>query len=351
MKKVDYNEINLVAKKMMNLAHKEIEEQCPIGIVNMENWEWPQGVGLYSLYKVYQDTKDQEIFTYLIEWFDRRIKEGLPEKNVNTMAPMLTLAYLLEETNNEQYLNLCKEWAAWIMTEMPRTEDGGLQHIVSGFENEGQLWDDTLYMTVLFLAKIGKMLNQYDYMEEAEHQFLVHIKYLYDKKTGLWFHGWSFIEKSNFANALWGRGNCWFTAGVVDYIEMMDLSGGTQQFLLDTLEAQVKKLMELQTKEGMWHTLLDDTTSYVETSATAGFAYGILKAIRKGYLSTKYLEVGLRACNAVRKRILSDGIVDEVSYGTGMGHTLQAYKDIEKCPMAYGQALTVLMLCEQKRID
>lgn len=49
-------------------------------------------------------------------------------------------------------------------------------------------------MTVLPLAKIGKLLNRLDYLEEAKHQFLIHIKYLQDKKSGLWYHGWTFEE-------------------------------------------------------------------------------------------------------------------------------------------------------------
>ncbi len=62
------------------------------------------------------------------------------------------------------------------------------------------------------LAKIGKVLGKESYVEEAKYQFLLHIKYLYDAKTGLWFHGWTFEEgRHNFADAHWARGNCWIT--------------------------------------------------------------------------------------------------------------------------------------------
>lgn len=61
---------------------------------------------------------------------------------------------------------------------------------------------------VLPLAKIGKVLNRPHYVEEAKRQFLIHIKYLFDTKTGLFFHGWTFEDGGhNFAKALWGRGN------------------------------------------------------------------------------------------------------------------------------------------------
>ena len=334
------------AQRLTGIRKGNIQETAPIGIVDFENWEWPQGVGLYGFFKHYQDTGSQETLDNIVSWYERKFAQGLPAKNVNTMAPMLTLAYLAELTGNPTYHALCKEWAEWVMREMPRTEDRGLQHIVTGGENRQQLWDDTLYMTVLFVAKYGMVTHNQQYIDEAIYQFLVHIKYLYDKQTGLWFHGWTFLERNNFAGALWARGNCWITAGMVDFIEMVHLPQGVKDYLIATLTAQVDALARLQAPDGMWHTLLDDPSSYVETSATAGFGYGILKGIRKGYLDVKYAPVGLKALEAVLQHIAADGTVEQVSYGTGMGHDLEHYRKIPICPMAYGQALTALLLNE-----
>lgn len=59
-------------------------------------------------------------------------------------------------------------------------------------------------MTVLPLAKIGLVLHKPEYVEEAKRQFLIHIHYLSDRRTGLWFHGWTFEDGGhNFAGALW----------------------------------------------------------------------------------------------------------------------------------------------------
>ena len=53
------------------------------------------------------------------------------------------------------------------MDSFPRTKEGGFQHITSDTLNEQELWDDTLFMTVLFLANMGRILNKKDYEEEA----------------------------------------------------------------------------------------------------------------------------------------------------------------------------------------
>ena len=69
------------------------------------------------------------------------------------MAPLLTMAYLYEDTKDSRYLPYLEQWAEWVMNDMPRTNEEGLQHATYGPENKNQLWDDTLMMTVLPFGK------------------------------------------------------------------------------------------------------------------------------------------------------------------------------------------------------
>lgn len=311
-------------------------------------WNWPQGVGLYGIFKLWKLTNNERALKVVTDWFDYQLKEGVPPKNVNTMAPFLTLAYLYEENKDQTYIPYLVKWADWVMYEMPRTKEQGLQHMTYGPENKNQLWDDTLMMTVLPLAKIGKLLNRPEYIEEAKKQFLIHTKYLADKKTGLWFHGWTFEEDHNYAEALWGRGNCWITIAIPEIIELLELPKGDflREYLIDTLNRQVETLGEYQSESGLWHTLIDDPSSYLESSATAGFAYGILKSVHNRYLSQEYKQVAYKAIEGLIKEIDKNGAVQKVSVGTGMGDTLEFYKEIKTTTMPYGQSLTILCLTE-----
>ena len=277
------------------------------------------------------------------------------------MAVFLTLAYLYEKTGEQTYLPWLDSWAEWAMYGLPRTPFDGMQHMTYLTDNHNELWDDTLMMTVLPLAKIGKLLNRPHYIEEAKRQFLVHIKYLFDAKSGLFFHGWKFDESApggfghNFADARWARGNSWLTIVIPDFIELLDLppNDALRIHLIDTLEAQCQALQRRQGKDGMWNTLLDmpeSEGSYPEASATAGFAYGMLKAIRKRYISKEYESVALKAVNDVTERISADGELRDVSFGTGMGHDLQHYKDIKLTSMPYGQSMAIMMLGELLRV-
>ncbi len=320
-------------------------------VIDTKGWhgfEWTQGVGLYGMYKHWELTGDPKAWDIMINWFEDRFREGMPSRNINTVAPFLTLAYLYERTGNRMYLPYLDVWGEWVYNDLPRTEEGGFQHIVYNSVNDQQLWDDTLMMSVLPLAKIGLLLNRPHYVEEAKRQFLIHIKYLTDRKTGLWFHGWTFDGRHNFANALWGRGNSWVTIVIPEFIELLNLPKDDvlRTFLIDTLEAQVKTLAKVQAPSGLWRTILDDETSYEEAAASAGFAYGILKAVRKGYISREYEAIGVRGAKAVRDHISAEGELTQVSFGTPVFNSIQEYKDIPLTSMPFGQAMALLAMGE-----
>ncbi|MDR5860383.1 glycoside hydrolase family 105 protein [Halomonas eurihalina] len=314
-------------------------------------WEWTHGIGLYGIYKYYEQTDDNEALAIIDSWFHDRFAERLATKNVNTVCPFLTLAYRYEETGRKEWLPYLQAWADWVMHDMPRTDKGGLQHVVYNSENHQQLWDDTLMMSVLPLAKIGQLLNRPDYVEEAKYQFLVHVQYLMDRETGAWFHGWTFEGNHNFARALWARGNSWLTIVIPEFLELLDLppNDPIRRFLIQVLESQVEALAKWQSESGLWHTLLDDPSSYLEASATAGFAYGMLKAVRMRYLDASYYDIAEKAIKSIIHHITPDGELEKVSFGTAMGDDLDYYRTIPLTSMPYGQAMAILCLSEYLR--
>ncbi len=312
-----------------------------------QHWEWTQGVGLYGLWKLFANTGDQKYLDVLVKYYDNQLALGFPALNVNTVAPFLTMSYVGEYLHNERYLAPCRESARWIMEHFPRTKFGGFQHMTSDSLNDQELWDDTLFMTVLFLANMGRIEKNPAYIQEAEYQFLLHTKYLADTKTGLWYHGWCFNGNHNFAKAFWGRGNCWITIGIPEFLQNVEVEPAVKRLLVQTLQAQVDSLARYQNQSGMWHTLIDDSSSYVESSATCGFSYGILKAVHAGLIDQSYANVAYKALKPILDYIDEDGVVHQVSYGTPMGReSKDFYKEIELKQMPYGQALAMLFLIE-----
>lgn len=314
--------------------------------ISFDSWEWPQGVGLYGLIRLWLLTGRDDLRQLVESWYEARLTAGLPELNVNTTAPMLGLSVLWAKTQDPRWKPHLDAWANRVVQELGRTPEGGFEHHVSDKVNDNELWDDTLYMVALFLASYGHAADRPELVDEASRQFLVHTRYLADTHTGLWFHGWTFDGRHNFAKARWARGNAWITAGILDLFDLAALAPPVRIFLEGVLVTQVEALLPLQTASGAWRTLLDDETSYEEISATAGIGYGLLKGYRLGLGKRTWRTAGLRALEAVMTNIAEDGTVLNVSYGTRMGHDLQFYRDIPIQPTGYGQALAILCLSE-----
>ncbi|MER5173077.1 glycoside hydrolase family 88/105 protein [Thioclava kandeliae] len=328
-----------------------LEDGRVIDTKGWAGWEWTHGIGLYGLFRYAQLTGQARAMQIIRDWFEARLAEGTPTKNINTVAPFLTMAELYAQDRDPRWVLYLEEWAEWVMHKMPRTRIGGLQHIVYNSVNDQQMWDDTLMMSVLPLARIGQVLGRPDYIEEAKYQFLVHAQYLMDTQTGLWFHGWTSEGNHNFARALWARGNSWITIAIPEFIEMLRLPEGDplRRHLVMILARQAQALRAMQAESGLWHTLLDDPESYEEASAAAGFGYGLLKAVRLRLLPPDYAQTAERSVRAVIGRISPEGELRDVSFGTAMGSDLDYYRQIPRTSMPYGQAMAMVCLTEYLR--
>ncbi len=318
--------------------------------IQFDEWDWEVGVGLYGSFRDAQSRGDHASLDRIGRWYDKQISRGLPNRHVNSSAPMLALACLAETSKRADWIGLCREWADWLLTDLPKTEEGGFEHVVKEGRRPGQLWDDTLIMAVLFLAQTGEMLGRKDLISEAHYQFLTHIRFLSDPETGLFFHGWSFEGRHNFARARWARGNAWVSIAIP---ELFAISPPTDpalsRYLKEVLETQIKAVGVLQRDDGMVHTLLDDPTGPVEASATAGFGYAVLAGIREGILTDEFRPIAEKALGAIMARIDMDGILSDVSDGTPMGYSYDFYNNLPNVAAPYGQALAILFLSHVER--
>lgn len=352
--------IDLIIENLQQLndSNKKIEgnvENQKIGYFprdfGMGYWDWPQGIGLYGLNKYNSELDTDEYQKYIQEWIATRLAEGKPIKNVNTTAPMLTLAKMYN-----QYQNICDEWHKWVMTELNRTDEGVIQHVTSNIDgtgvwlNDGEIWIDTIFMTVLFLNQMSINKNDINSHHEAEYQILQHIKYLYNKDEQLFYHGFNFNGKHNFGKVYWCRGNSWFTLGMIDYLEQ-EIEAGREmtsgfRFIKEVYSNQALKLIELRNNDKLWNTVLTNNKSYTEVSGSSAICAALLKGIRLGILDSKYKDQLLESIEMILENISDDGVVNNVSAGTAIGMDESHYINIIKSPMAYGQSLTLVALIE-----
>ena len=108
--------LDLVVNKLLTLGGPENETELENGgesigffrrDFGISEWDWPQGVGLYGLYKIMMVEKKDEYRKFLCSWFKSNMAEGLPSRNINTTTPLLTLVQLNEICPDPEFESLC----------------------------------------------------------------------------------------------------------------------------------------------------------------------------------------------------------------------------------------------------
>jgi hypothetical protein len=73
---------------------------------------------------------------------------------------------------------------------------------------------------------------------------------------------------------------------------------------------------ETQSASGLWHQLLDKTGSYLETSASAMFAFAIARGVNRGWLLASYAPAAQTGWRALEARVRPDGQIEGICVGT-----------------------------------
>ena len=179
-------------------------------------------------------------------------------------------------------------------------------------EYTDQMWCDGQYMGPALLAHIIKHTGKTNNISDNDNdwdiiakQFSITWAQLYDKNTGLLYHGftanpgddasksWAGISKEKgiyHSASFWGRANAWYFLALVDILEVMP----TDNTYYDTFKGYLTKLAEGIKKyqdetTGCWYQVMDKlpaslTGNYLEASCSSIFTAGYLKAIRLGLL-------------------------------------------------------------------
>ena len=206
--------------------------------------------------------------------------------------------------------------------EVQKTMFGGWFH--KSTEYTDQMWCDGQYMGPALLAQIIKHTGKTNNISDNDNDWDIIAKLfsitwaqLYDKNTGLLYHGftanpgddasksWAGISKEKgiyHSASFWGRANAWYFLALVDILEVMPKDNtyyNTFKGYLTDLAAGIKKYQDETT--GCWYQVMDKvpaslTGNYLEASCSSIFTAGYLKAIRLGLLDkTTYEPIAMKA--------------------------------------------------------
>lgn len=181
------------------------------------------------------------------------------------------------------------------------------------------IWLDDLFMSVPALAQMASYKGDTKYYDDAVKQVLQFADRMFNHEKGLFMHGW-IQEMEEHPQFHWARANGWAVMTMVELLEVLPAGYKGRDQVLDLLRKHIRGLANYQDGTGFWHQLIDKNDSYLETSATAIYAYSIARAINRGYIDAKvYGPMVCLAWNAVATKVNEKGQVEGTCVGTGMG--------------------------------
>jgi unsaturated rhamnogalacturonyl hydrolase len=190
----------------------------------------------------------------------------------------------------------------WALRGAPRNRDGIIYHLLS----KPEMWADSIYMLPPFLSAAGMYA-------QSLRQIYGYLDLLTDKDNYLLFHIWD-DEKQTFTHRVhWGGGNGWAIAGMARVIGRLPAEFGGEKAKLAAAERRlINSVLRYMRKDGLFHDVLDDPGTFVETNCSQMTAYALYKGMAEKWLPDDYLGA------AVRLRAAAERMTDEYGFVRGV---------------------------------
>lgn len=219
-------------------------------------------------------------------------------------------------------LPLIENYIYYILNKQYRLEDGTLARIRP---QKNTVWLDDMYMGIPAIAWMGKLTGDHRYYDEACRQVLLFADKMWVPEKKLFRHGW--VEAMDPHPLFhWGRANGWAILTMCEVLEALPDDHPQRQTIMDLFRKHAEGLASLQNIDGFWHQLLDNPSTYPETSATAIFTGCLAHAVSRGWIDAKaFGPIALQGWHAIEKSVNEKGQVENVCVGTGMGFDSSFY--------------------------
>lgn len=224
------------------------------------------------------------------------------EYNIDNVLPGRALIALNALTGDPRYLvgaRLIGEQLA----NHPRTASGNFWHKRIYPE---QVWLDGLYMGLPFMIELGLATGEPALIDDALAQFRSALD-LTDSGDGLYVHGHDASRAQAWADpdtgrspAHWSRALGWLAMALVDAIDLVGIDRADD--LVARTAGLLDRVVGLQRSSGLWQQVIDMPRlvgNYEESSASAMFAYALMKAARLGICG--HATAGHRALEALAR--------------------------------------------------
>jgi len=187
-------------------------------------------------------------------------------------------AQAAEWTGDPQMRQAVEGLLEWIRHKAPRSADGVLYHVFDAPE----MWSDGFNGAPPFLAVMG-------FYDEALAQIEGFRKRLWNPQKQLLAHIWDDGKRQFKDGEFWGGGNGWAAAGLACVIRSLPAERRTDRERLAAFAREiVDGCLRCQRADGLFHNVVDQPATFVETNLAQMLAYTVHQGVVGGWLPKSY---------------------------------------------------------------
>ena len=329
------------------MSNKDLLEQislswCRRHRPESESTDWGQSLAMYGLLRAYRIHGNDEVLTYIKRWLAYHLAEGVP---VHYFCGSWSFALLYPDVAEEfpeykmQLDTTAQRIYEMIVHKALRNGDGIILHNV----DLPNIYIDTVYYSSVLLAKLGEYLGK-PWQEEALKQIDLYLKKLQDGNKPFYIHCEENLSVTR-SEGSWARGNGWVMMTYAEILSSIDKNSSEYQRLAKQFQSLAKSLAPYQTENGLWRTIIDDTSAYEETSASAMYLYAYLKGKKAGVFTNEFDSVIEKSIVGLHSYVNEQYQFTGVSEGTWPG-TIEHYKSLSQGEWWWGTGAYLLTLSE-----
>jgi unsaturated rhamnogalacturonyl hydrolase len=296
-------------------------------------YNYGPGYAFAALYEAASLSPELNFTKEINVWLDYFLQPGAYGFNITHDIPMPYTGAVGEPTSfavayekrarDDIDLSLAIKTANQYMLDYPYRLSDGTFVRPGGWGNEqghSFLWGDDQFMSIALLTRLYRrnstLPNALDYLSVSINNALTNSARV-QNADGLFTHGFNTLTNESSC-CLWGRANGWIAMSLIELLTALPESHPSQPAVLNVLVRLASGLQETQDKsDGRWHQVLNESSTFLETSATAMFTFALSTAVTRGWLPRDpYYSVATAGWSGLLKAIHADGEVEGICQGT-----------------------------------
>ena len=306
-------------------------------------WGFGEAIALRGLYQAASVTGDSLFREYVDGLLEMYVNRGVGISAEEHIAPGTELLLLYQRTSDERYLSAALKLAA-LHASFSVGSSGARIHRADLPGWRRQIWVDCMDAEPPFLALLGRVTGDGKFFDQAATEILGYARLLQDEETGLFFHG--FEEACGRNGQIWARGNGWALMGLVEVLKLLPKEHSHYDELSERLVRAFRALARYQHSSGLWHTVIPNQDTYLESTLAVMTAYSLREAFRAELIDeSEFREVEQQARGASTRLISEDGSLNLVTDATPVAE-LKMYATRPFGIYPWGQGPLLLMLTQ-----